>query len=73
MKSIFPHKKKKKKKKKTRNQRKGEIAILTLFFLPKSLVFGPEDIEAVVIEFETMADTVRFGFEKHTERDFQKP
>lgn len=51
--------------------KKGEIAILTLFFLPKSLAFGPEDIEAVVIEFETMANTVRFGL-KNTQREIFK-
>ena len=67
IKSIFPQKKKKKKN----EIKKGEIAILTLFFLPKSLAFGPEDIEAVVIEFETMANTVRFGL-KNTQREIFK-
>ena len=68
MKSIFRNFSQKKKKNEIK---KGEIAILTLFFLPKSLAFGPEDIEAVVIEFETMANTVRFGL-KNTQREIFK-
>jgi hypothetical protein len=54
-----------------RKKKKKGNEILTLFFLPKSLALGPEEIEAVVIDSEIMAETVGFGFEK--QRALQKP